>query len=639
MLPAQAQIALRYIDNPSFEIPDFSVQCTSGGAASVASGPPTRGYLAAANVLTAGTVDITKIVPSWLTTATDTSANTFMCNGVATAVYRNIQVFRNDVSGPSQDGSQHIELNPEIPGRVYQKFCLSPGESFSYRWYHRRRAAGVESARAVVCVPGAGFDQAIECGVAADQIAIAPVHIATDTTTWDLVTGTFATARASILQAEFGFESVVPAGSSGNLLDNPQIYMRPLVDLAVPSTTTMAEPSLGNTLTVVVNGRLLSSATIVLRRSGTALYALDYTLGAVSRGSAAVNNATGDITITLPAGNYNPNTDTGAEAGRVSIPLQIVNDSVVEATENLSYSITNADVSGGGGTVDGVSVLGLAHIVSGTSAGCTAPNSVASYTLLDDDVAILNKAFTPTTTLQNSPVTLSFTLSNPQETATATGRITTSVASWTDNLPSGLRTVGGVPLYSAGCVGTPAAISAGTTTISITGVGVAAGPPTGNNAATITCTISLPVVNAPGVNNPSCAGNPVAFTNGPANLSGVVNAINAVQASCLTINAAANLSVAKTNGISSVVAGQTASYTVTFTNSGPAAADGAIVKDLPSTGLSACAVQSCSATGSASCVPLGVSSFFNATGITLASLPANTAVTAVVQCAVSASGL
>jgi uncharacterized repeat protein (TIGR01451 family) len=637
--PVQAQIALRYLDNPSFELPDFSAQCTSGGAPSVAGGPPTRGYLAASNVLTLGTIDIAKIVPSWLTTATDTFNNTFMCNGVATAVYRNIQVFRGDESGPSQDGLQHIELNPEIPGRVYQRVCVAPNETFSYRWYHRRRSQANEQARAVLCVPGAGFNQDIECGNVADQISVAPVHFATATTNWDLVTGTFVTNRSNILQAEFGFESVIPLGSSGNLLDNPQIYMRPLVDLAVPSTTTLAEPGLGNTLTLIVNGRLLSNATVVLRRSGSAIYSVDYTVGSISRGAASINASNGDITISLPAGNYNPNNDTGPDAGRLSMQLLIVNDQVVEPTETLSYTISNTDISGGNGTVDGVAIASLAHIVSGASAGCTAPNSVANYNLFDDDKPVLTKAFSPNITLQNSPVTLSFTLSNPQETITATGRVTSSVASWTDNLPSGLRTVGGMPVFSAGCLGTPNAINAGTTSISITGVQVAAGLPNGNGAATVTCTISLPVVSAPGFNNPSCTNNPAAFTNGPGNLSGVNSILNAVLPDCLTINPATNLSVTKTNGVSSVQAGQTTSYTVTFTNNGPAAADGSVVKDVASAGLSNCSVVACNATGGASCVPNGLSSFLTNTGIALVNLPANTSLDVVVQCDVKASGI
>ncbi|WP_299347461.1 DUF11 domain-containing protein [uncultured Pseudoxanthomonas sp.] len=63
-----------------------------------------------------------------------------------------------------------------------------------------------------------------------------------------------------------------------------------------------------------------------------------------------------------------------------------------------------------------------------------------------------------------------------------------------------------------------------------------------------------------------------------------------------------DLSVTKTSLITQVVQGNAIDYTVTVTHgAGTVAADGAIVRDTPGTGLSACTVTSCTPNGGASC--------------------------------------
>lgn len=101
------------------------------------------------------------------------------------------------------------------------------------------------------------------------------------------------------------------------------------------------------------------------------------------------------------------------------------------------------------------------------------------------------------------------------------------------------------------------------------------------------------------------------------------------------------LSVSKTDGVTSVASGGTTSYTVTFSNSGASAADGATVSDTPSAGL-ACSVQSCSATPSpvaASCpAPALWPNLLSPAGVALPSLPALTSVSFVLLCNVTATG-
>jgi uncharacterized repeat protein (TIGR01451 family) len=643
---AAAQVPVRFTVNPSFEVPVFGPACPTGGNLGAAGGS-TRGYLAAPTQPPgAGVTDPNKIVPGWETTDIDTPANTFMCAGVATGNYAPTQIFTSaDPAGPAQLGNQFAELNPEHPARIYQRICVASNESFSYSWHHKRRGGGAETARAVLCRSGAGFSQPIECGVVADQYAVAPVQ--TSVAAWTLITGTFVLPGAVTgpITGEFGFESVSPAGASGNLLDNVTLYMRPLIDF-LPTTTTMAEPGTGTTLRLVVNGLLQSAATVIIRRnvSSTARFSLDYTVGAASRGTVVgVNTTTGDITLSLPAGQYNPNQATGSEAGIISIPFLVVNDEVIEDTETFTYALSNADITGGGGTPAGFAtpIDGLLHILSGSSAQCSAPTSNVSFQINDDDRVRLSKAFNPITVAQGSNFTLSFTLSSPIETASSTGRITSSVVSFTDVLPTGIVAVGGTPTLSGQCLGASPAMAANATSVGISGLQVPAGPPTGDGAATITCVVSVAVISAPGQTNTSCAGNPAAFTNSATNITSPVNITNTVSPSCVVIVPAANLSVTKTNGTNTLVAGSTAVYTLTFANAGPASADGALMRDIPSAGLSSCVVLSpCTSSGAASCPTIGVlnSSLFGA-GTAIATFPPDSSITFRVSCGLSATGL
>jgi uncharacterized repeat protein (TIGR01451 family) len=108
----------------------------------------------------------------------------------------------------------------------------------------------------------------------------------------------------------------------------------------------------------------------------------------------------------------------------------------------------------------------------------------------------------------------------------------------------------------------------------------------------------------------------------------------------------ADLNVTKTNNTTTLVAGSTTSYTVTFSNGGPSAANGALIKDLSSAGLQCTSVACAATTGGASCptsmlpgavVPVAATNFFS-TGETIGSFSAGSSVTLLVQCNVVATG-
>jgi uncharacterized repeat protein (TIGR01451 family) len=104
----------------------------------------------------------------------------------------------------------------------------------------------------------------------------------------------------------------------------------------------------------------------------------------------------------------------------------------------------------------------------------------------------------------------------------------------------------------------------------------------------------------------------------------------------------ANLSITKTNNVSSLQAGQTTSYTVTVSNLVPTLAFiGAFVQDPVSPGLS-CTSVSCISSGGASCPapynpgPAAATSL--QAGITLPNMPVNSSVSFIVTCGVLATG-
>jgi uncharacterized repeat protein (TIGR01451 family) len=111
-------------------------------------------------------------------------------------------------------------------------------------------------------------------------------------------------------------------------------------------------------------------------------------------------------------------------------------------------------------------------------------------------------------------------------------------------------------------------------------------------------------------------------------------------ATSANVSLAAKLSVTKTNGTTTLVAGSTTSYTVTFINGGPSAADGAIAKDVASGGLSNCSVLSCTGAGSptAATCPATPANLLSGSGATLTSFPANSSITFIVSCGVGATG-
>jgi large repetitive protein len=104
----------------------------------------------------------------------------------------------------------------------------------------------------------------------------------------------------------------------------------------------------------------------------------------------------------------------------------------------------------------------------------------------------------------------------------------------------------------------------------------------------------------------------------------------------VVVTPSVNLTISKTDGLSDLPAGTTTTYTITLANSGSSAANRAVLQDPVAPGLS-CSTVSCSTTG-ATCPTAPVTAAALQAGLAIASFPANSSSTFLVDCAMTATG-
>jgi uncharacterized repeat protein (TIGR01451 family) len=154
--------------------------------------------------------------------------------------------------------------------------------------------------------------------------------------------------------------------------------------------------------------------------------------------------------------------------------------------------------------------------------------------------------------------------------------------------------------------------------------------PFGYSLESIAC-VGLGVGSATPTVNGTAGGS--VLLNGAATASG-----NNIVCTFVNRKLASNLSIAKSDGVTTVVAGNTVTYTITASNAGPDSAAGAIVKDTPTAGLS-CGTVTCTSTAVNMC-PAPSFPFANlVAGIAISpAFPSGSTATLVVTCGVTATG-
>ena len=393
--PASAQIARRNFANPSFEDPVLDTACTAPGDTLVQ-------------------IDANAL-PGWETTHSEFTPTT-PCGGPTP--YRPIELWESGFEGITSlptGGNQFAELNANEPSRIYQTSCLLANETVGYSYYHRARSASPETSRAVL------FDDTGSTQI--DQGPDDSVNVADG---WVLHTGTL-TNNGVTGPRQIGFISIA-GGTLGNLLDLVEVQLRPLTELVASSNTPTPEDGGSASFSFVVNGELENAATFTFVLDGASTATPDdfsVATGALTgRGTIDSYSTTdGTITITLPAGFYNPNdvNNVNGEQGVFTIPLTFSTDATIEPDETIIYR-TGTVITGGGNSA--------ARDLQFNDTNCDGSIVPTVNTVIqndDNDLALSTSLDTPGPYAPGTQVTYTFTVSNAATgAATATNAVITS---------------------------------------------------------------------------------------------------------------------------------------------------------------------------------------------------------------------
>ncbi len=402
--------------------------------------------------------------------------------------------------------------------------------------------------------------------------------------------------------------------------------------------------------------------------------------GAGAGGSVAVIAATGNLAgLTVNA--------TGGRGGDGFVPGDSAHAGGGGGAGGVVYTSAAASISVAGGANGNTNVVqnqpgGAAHGatsgaggVSVTSISAT-PTGVLSGAVCPPVLTVSKRTTTPVLVLPaGTTAQYIINVSNASTAGTAYGVSISDVLPVPFGLTSPTATAS--VAFATATGPSPASNQSGNTSTAVFGVAGSANSPAVNAftlppGASVSLTFTVNVNNAPLTtyqNNASVTfSDPTRTTGGPATGSATINptttpggtfanggtvggsnyASGSSTQEDVSLRATTTLSVSKTDGITSVTAGSTTSYTLTFSNTGGYAADNAVIKDAPGAGLQCTSVTCSSTTGAASCpvgLPLNVvtpsasvPNFFNATGIAIPSFPAGSTVVLRVVCGVSATG-
>lgn len=414
---------------------------------------------------------------------------------------------------------------------------------------------------------------------------------------------------------------------------------------ALTNTTWTAAYSVGSSGPASGSGNI-NTAAVNLLSGGIATFTVTATVSATATGNL-VNTATVNApgSIRDPISTNNTATDVDQPAARATISKVSVGGIGAFAFAGTNGIEAQTLIT----TVAGTPVSGTPQRLTTVGAVTTITEGApsAGY-VLSGIVCTGLPGGTATPNLVTRTVTLNAA-------ATAAGANITCI--FTNTLAPVLRLQKALPngrLAAADQFALTIAGPGGPATVTTTGGGGTATGVATLNLATAGSAYSLSEVAAGGTNlanytsTYSCA-NALAGGQAPSG-SGASFAVMPVvgdDLTCTFSNAAApsaDLAVVKTSSAPSVSSGGTLSYTLTVTNNGPSAANGAVVRDMPGAGLDCTTpgpTATCSATGGAACggATVPVASLLGATGVTIPTLPVGGQVVLILQCRVIASGL
>ena len=277
--------------------------------------------------------------------------------------------------------------------------------------------------------------------------------------------------------------------------------------------------------------------------------------------------ATGTATLTFSL--TNPGSDpvsnlafsddlSNVLTGLVAISLPILPCGASSSITGTSFlAFTGGELPGGGSCSFDVEVLVPATAAAGSYSNTTSVLAQGGLQVAEPATADLvieppptfAKAFAPTSVLAGGVTTLTFTVDN---TASA---VAADNLAFVDNFPAALLVATPANISST-CGGTPTAVAGSTV---LTGGSVAAGA---------TCTVSVDVTS-------SVVGMHANLTENLTSTSGNSGTAGAT----LTVGETADISISKTDGVTSAVIGGTVTYTIVVSNAGPSTDPAVTVSD------------------------------------------------------------
>ena len=523
------------------------------------------------------------------------------------------------------------------------------------------------------CHAGSNIQSQTTCTVTSTTVnAPAGYTPAGQTTTWADYSGSFLwNGPAGNNYIAFG--AITPSGADfGNLIDRVEVTLKPYVEFASASSSGLESVLNPTNIGIKVTGVVTSAMTVpVVITGGTAVFGTDYT---TSSGTTTFN-------INVPAGTYDGTTIIG-----IGTAINIINDTLTEGNETIILQIgVNAAY-----VVTSTTVCGAApnNIITYTIVDDDRPHLSINKTRIGG-TGTINFPFTVTNTTPASGTIATAASGTPATVAALTNAsITTDLTAITvgETLPVGSAANGFWGLSAVTCIDANAGNAAlGNTNpatnlaTAVTATGFTIPAANVQHTSNITCDVTNVLVNAIDdtankiANLPSttsvntndtyptgstffstggtCTGRSPT-TAGTANTTGVMSYTSPATtgATCTVIyqvcapapNAAvcdtatllvtatapeAVLVITKTDAKTIATSGGTNDYVVTVTNQGPSPANGVVLTDTPSAGLTCPPANPvvCSVITAGAVCPTGTLTLGNliSPGYTITTFPAN----------------
>lgn len=283
----------------------------------------------------------------------------------------------------ARSGSQLAELNAEQLSRLSQNVCLVPGDQVRWQFSHRGRNSATEQDRMQFLVGSAPIVEVGTTTTGDGGVLNAYGNTATSVpgpNSWRDYSGSFTYAGAGGT-TNIGFEALSGSATTGNFLDDIQIFLKPFIELAGASPQTIEGTSDGVPALRVV-GTLDNDLVInVSVTGGTAALGTDFT----TPGGGA------NFTVTVPAGTYD---------GSTSFPLGLtaVGNLIIDGSRTVELTLLPSPDD---------------YLMSSTSDCGASAVAQATWTLLDDDLDLsIVKTASPVTAILGDTVNYTLTVTH-----------------------------------------------------------------------------------------------------------------------------------------------------------------------------------------------------------------------------------